>query len=160
MYLYNIVTIFLYKNLFIRNFIYSEICTFGLPKLSKLSSAFNIFVLIPVQEMVYLKAMQKNYANGRFCVGKYRSKTVSENIQGGIQPPYPPGSAYETSAPHWSVISFQYIILILTTVIVPIFPPGIKNELVKQTNFSQLSRKSITVLTKAKRQRLRLVMIT
>jgi len=80
MYLYNIVTIFLYKNLFIRNFIYSEICTFGLPKLSKLSSAFDIFVLIPVQEMVYLKAMQKNYANGRFCVGKYRSKTVSENI--------------------------------------------------------------------------------
>jgi len=35
---------FLYKNLFIRNFIYSEICTFGLPKLGKISLAFNIFL--------------------------------------------------------------------------------------------------------------------
>jgi len=44
---------------FIRTFIYCEIDTFGLPKLSKLSFAFNIFILIPVQEMVYLKVIQK-----------------------------------------------------------------------------------------------------
>ena len=50
---------FLYENLFIRIFIYSEIITFGLPKFSKISFAFNIFVLIPVQQMVYLKAIQK-----------------------------------------------------------------------------------------------------
>jgi len=64
--------------LFIRNFIYSEICTFGLPKFGKISLAFNIFVPMPVQEMVYLKAIQKNYPNGRSCVGNHRSKTVSE----------------------------------------------------------------------------------
>ena len=50
---------FLYKNLLIRSFIFSEINTFGLPKFSKISFAFNVFVPIPVQEMVYLKAIQK-----------------------------------------------------------------------------------------------------
>jgi len=49
----------LYKNLLIRSFIFSEINTFGLPKFSKISFAFNVFVPIPVQEMVYLKAIQK-----------------------------------------------------------------------------------------------------
>ena len=49
----------LYENVFIRTFIYCEINTFGLPKLSKLSYAFDIFVLIPVQEMVCLKVIQK-----------------------------------------------------------------------------------------------------
>jgi len=44
-----------YKNLFIRSFIYHKINTFGLPKFSKISFAFNIFVPIPVKEMVYLK---------------------------------------------------------------------------------------------------------
>ena len=48
---------FLYNNLLIRSFIFSEINTFGLPKFSKISFAFNIF--IPVEEMVYLKAIQK-----------------------------------------------------------------------------------------------------
>jgi len=37
---------------FIRSLIYSTINTFGLPKFSKISFAFNIFVPIPVQEMV------------------------------------------------------------------------------------------------------------
>jgi len=45
--------------LFIRSFIYSEINTFRLSKFSKTSFAFNIFVPIPMQEMVYLKAIQK-----------------------------------------------------------------------------------------------------
>ena len=134
MYLYNIVTIFLYKNLFIRNFIYSEINTCGLPKLSKLRSAFNIFVLIPVQEMVYLKVIQKIMRMDISVSVSIGQKPYLKIFLGGIQPPYPPGSAYETSAPHWSVISFQYIILILTTVIVSIFPPGIKNELVTETD--------------------------
>jgi len=40
--------------LFIRSFIYSEIYTYGLHKFSKISFAFNIFVPIPVQEMIYL----------------------------------------------------------------------------------------------------------
>jgi len=38
---------------------YSEINTFGLPKFSKISLAFNLIVPILVQEMVYLKAIQK-----------------------------------------------------------------------------------------------------
>jgi len=66
--------------LFVRSFIYSEINTFGLPKFSKISFAFNIFVPILVQEMVYLKAIQKSHPNGRFCVGNHRSKNVSETI--------------------------------------------------------------------------------
>jgi len=52
-YLYNIWTIFFYiKTCFFRSFIYSETNTFGLPKFSKISFAFNIFVPIPVQAMV------------------------------------------------------------------------------------------------------------
>jgi len=49
----------LYKNVFIGTFIYSEINTFGRPKLIKISFAFIVFVLIPVQKMVYLKVIQK-----------------------------------------------------------------------------------------------------
>jgi len=44
---------------FIRSCIYNEINIFGLPKFSKTSFAFNIFVYIPVQEMLYFKAIQK-----------------------------------------------------------------------------------------------------
>jgi len=43
----------------VKSFIYSEINTFGLPKFRKINFAFNSFVPIPVQEMVYLKAIQK-----------------------------------------------------------------------------------------------------
>jgi len=64
----------------IRSFIYSEINTFGLPKFSKISFAFTIFVLIIVQEMVYLKATENNRPNGGFCVGKHRSENVSQKI--------------------------------------------------------------------------------
>jgi len=71
---------FFYTNLFIRSFIYNEINTFGLPKFSKTSFAFNIFVPIPVLEMVYLRAIQKYHHNERFCVGKHRSKNVTEKI--------------------------------------------------------------------------------
>jgi len=78
-----------------RSFIYSEINTFVLPKFSKISFAFNIFFPIPVQEMVYLKAMQKNHPNGRFCVGNHRSKNVSEKFKGAFSPLGPPGFAYE-----------------------------------------------------------------
>jgi len=66
--------------LFIRSFIYREINTFGLPKFSKISFAFNIFVSIPVQEMVYLKAIQKNHPNGRFSVGNHGSRNISEKV--------------------------------------------------------------------------------
>ena len=40
---------FLYKNFLIRTFIFNQINTFGLPELSKMSFAFNIFIHIPVQ---------------------------------------------------------------------------------------------------------------
>jgi len=43
---------FLYKDLLIRSSIFSEINTFGLPKLSKISLTFDTFIPIPVQEMV------------------------------------------------------------------------------------------------------------
>ena len=33
--------------------------------------------------MVYLKVIQKNHPNGRFCVGNHRSKNVSEKTLGG-----------------------------------------------------------------------------
>jgi len=39
---------FLYENLLITSFIFSEINTFALPKFSKIGFAFNIFVSIPV----------------------------------------------------------------------------------------------------------------
>jgi len=64
---------------FIRTFIYSEINTFGLPKLSKISFAFNIFVHIP-QEMVCLKVIQTKHPVGRYCVENHRSENVSEKI--------------------------------------------------------------------------------
>ena len=35
---------------------------------------------MPVQEMVYLKVIQKNHPDGRFCVGNHGSKNVSEKI--------------------------------------------------------------------------------
>jgi len=61
----------------IRSLIYSEINIFRLPKFSKIRFAFNIFVPIPVQKMVYLNAIQKNYLNGRFCVDQ---NNVSEKM--------------------------------------------------------------------------------
>ena len=61
-----------------------------MPKFSKISFAFNIFVPIPVYEMVYFKAMQKNQPNGRFCVRNHRSKTVFEKFRAGFSPLSPP----------------------------------------------------------------------
>jgi len=52
---------------------------------------------------------------------------------GGIQSSSHPGH-HQASARHWSVISFQHSIPIFTTVIVSIFPSGIKNELVTKTD--------------------------
>ena len=59
-------------------------------QIQQISLAFNIFVPIPVQEMVYLKAIEKNYLNGRFCVGNHRSKNVSEKFRGSSAPLDPP----------------------------------------------------------------------
>jgi len=81
---------FSYKNLFIRIFIYHEKNTFGLPKFSKISFAFNIFVPNPVQEMVYLKVIQKNRSNGHFCVGNHQSKNASEKHLRGASAPLTP----------------------------------------------------------------------
>jgi len=81
--------------LFIRSFIYSKINTFSLSKFSKLSFAFNIFVPIPVQEMVYLKAIQKSTPIGVSVSGTIGQKTNLKKFRGGFSPfSPPPGSAY------------------------------------------------------------------
>jgi len=85
---------FSYKNLFIRRCIYHESNTFGLPKFSKISFAFNIFVPIPVQEIVYLKVIN-NRSNGHFCVGNHRPNTYLKKFRRGSAPLDSPGSAYE-----------------------------------------------------------------
>jgi len=71
---------------FIRTFIYSEINTFGLPKLSNISFAFNIFVLMPVQEMVYLKVMQKITPVDISVAGTINQKRYLKKLR-GIQSP-------------------------------------------------------------------------
>jgi len=76
-----------FKNLFIRRFIYSEINTFSLSKFSKISFAFNIFVPISVQEMVYLKAIQKSTPIGVSVSGTIDQKTYMKKFRRLFQPP-------------------------------------------------------------------------
>jgi len=76
--------------LFIRSFIYSKINTFSLSKFSKLSFAFNIFVPIPVQEMVYLKAIQKSTPIGVSVSGTIGQKTNLKKFRGASAPLAPP----------------------------------------------------------------------
>ena len=85
-YLYNIGSIFLYKILFIRSFIYSEINTFGLPKCSKIIFAFNIFVPLPVLEMVYLKTIQKITPMNVSVSGTIDQKTYLKKFRGASAP--------------------------------------------------------------------------
>jgi len=89
-YLCNVGTIFFHKSLFIRSFIYSEINTFRLPKFSKISFAFNIFVPIPVQETVYLKAIQKITPIDVSVSGTIDEKTYLKKIRGVFSPLSPP----------------------------------------------------------------------
>jgi len=84
----------------IRSFIFSKINTYRLPKFTKISFAINIFVNIRVQEMVCLKAIQKNHASGRFCVGNHRSKNLSENIERGFSSLKPPGAPMHGASDH------------------------------------------------------------
>jgi len=93
-YFYNIGSIVLYKILFIRSFIYSEINTFGLPKCRKIIFAFNIFVPIPVLEMVYLKTIQKITPMDVSVSGTIDQKTYLKKFRGDSAPLAPPGSAY------------------------------------------------------------------
>ena len=58
-----------------------------------MSLPFNIFVPIPVQEKVYLKAIHKNYANGRFYVGNIDKKHTLKNLRKASAPSSPLGSA-------------------------------------------------------------------
>jgi len=76
--------------LFIRGFSYSEINTFRLSKFSKISFAFNIFVPIPMQEMVYLKAIQKSAPMGVSVSGTNDQKTYLKKFRGGFSPLDPP----------------------------------------------------------------------
>jgi len=98
-YLYNIGSICLHKILFIRRFIYSQINTFGLPKCSKIIFAFNIFVPIPVLEMVYLKTIQKITPMDISVSGTIDQKTYLKKFRGTSAPLAPPGSAYAVQ-PH------------------------------------------------------------
>jgi len=82
-----LVSHFLYNNLLIRSFIFSEINTFGLPKFSKISSAFNIFIPIPVEEMVYLKAIQKITAIDVSVSGTIDQIAYLKKFRGALQPP-------------------------------------------------------------------------
>jgi len=59
---------------------------FRLFKLSKISFAFYIFVPIPMQEMVYLKAIQKNAPMGVSVSGTTDQKTYLKKIRGGFIP--------------------------------------------------------------------------
>jgi len=72
---------------FIRTFIYSKINTFALPKLSKISFAFNIFLPYACARNILFKGYPKNHPNGDFCVRKQQSENVSEKILGGLQTP-------------------------------------------------------------------------
>jgi len=63
-------------------------------KFSKISFAFNIFVPIPMQEMVYLKAIQ-NSPMSVSVSGTTDQKTYLNKFRGGFSPlSPPPGSAY------------------------------------------------------------------
>jgi len=77
--------------LLIRSFSYSEINTFRLSKFSKISFAFNIFVPIPVQEMVYLKAIQKSAPMAVSVSGTADQKTYLKKFRvasGLLAPPW------------------------------------------------------------------------
>jgi len=89
-YLYNIGSIFLYNILFIRSFIYSEINIFGLPKCSIIIFAFNIFVPIPVLQMVYLITIQKITPMDVSVSGTIDQKTYLKKFRGGFSPLSPP----------------------------------------------------------------------
>ena len=82
----------LYKNLLIRNFIFSEINTFGPPKFSKIGLAFNIFVLILVQEMV-LRLSKKITPMDVSVSGTIDQKICLKKFRGGFRPLSLPGSA-------------------------------------------------------------------
>jgi len=68
--------------LFIRSFIDREINTFRLSQFSKISFSFSIFVPIPVQEMVYLKAIQKITPMDVSVSGTIDQKRIWKNLGG------------------------------------------------------------------------------
>jgi len=78
----------LYKNVFIRTYIYSEINTFGLPTPIKISFAFIIFVL--VQKMFYLKVIQKITPMDVSVSENIGQKTYLKEFRGGFTPLSPP----------------------------------------------------------------------
>ena len=59
---------------------------FRLSKFSKISFAFNIFVPIPMQEMVYLKAMQKSAPMDVSVSGITDQKTYLKKFKGASAP--------------------------------------------------------------------------
>ena len=65
------------------SFSYSEIDTFRLSKFSKISFAFNIFVPILMQEIVYLKVIQKSAPMGVSVSRTTDQKTYLKKFTGG-----------------------------------------------------------------------------
>jgi len=76
--------------LFIRSVIYREINTFRLSKFSKISFAFSIFVPISVQEMVYLKAIQKITPMDVSVSGTIDQKRIWKKLRGASASLFPP----------------------------------------------------------------------
>ena len=68
----------------------SEMNTFVLHKFNKISFALNIFVSITVEEMVYLKAIQKMTPMDFSISGNIDHKTYLTKFRGGLQPLSPP----------------------------------------------------------------------
>jgi len=80
---------FLHKNVFIRTFIYREINTYGLPKLSKISFAFNILSLSLCKNGLFKGYPKKSPQWTFLCRKPSIKKCIGKNL-GVLQPPYPP----------------------------------------------------------------------
>jgi len=81
---------FLYENVFIRTLIYSEMNTFGLPKLSKISFACNILSLSLCKNGLF-KGYPKNSPQWTFlCRKPSIKKHIWKNLGGGFSPVSPP----------------------------------------------------------------------
>jgi len=78
-------TYFLYTNLLIRSFILVKSNTFRLTKFSKKRIAFNIFIPIPVQEMIYVKPIQKITPMDVSVSGTIDRKTYLKKFRGGFR---------------------------------------------------------------------------
>ena len=97
-------------NLLIRSFILVKSNTFRLTKFSKKRIAFNIFIPIPVQEMIYVKSIQKITPMDVSVSGTIDLKTYLKKFRGGCRHLAPPGSAFANSFEHVLKLSLVNIL--------------------------------------------------